>query len=115
MSKSARGARVGRVLKTAGPAFAALAALSSVQQAVACEGPLADRIKHMTVEGRILNQLGYDLIFADVWEEYVIIPAGRSWAQFWSDVFRLGGDSAHVRRVKDAARPNHEQPRAPFH
>ncbi|MHB0961167.1 MAG: Clp protease/crotonase-like domain-containing protein [Pirellulaceae bacterium] len=102
LSKSAQAAQLANVARIAGPFFTALAVLGSTQQAVACEGPLAERIEHLPVATRILHQLGYDLVFGDVMETYVLRPAATSWAEWWYNLFGLGGMSAKERQIHDA-------------
>jgi hypothetical protein len=104
LSKSARYAKYMRFVKMAGPALAALGAMSSTQQAVACEGPLAERNGDLPVHTRIVLQLGYDSVFGDVVEEYILYPAASKWSDFWANLFGLGGESKKSRQIHDELR-----------
>jgi hypothetical protein len=77
LSLAARAGMVGRIAGKAGPALAILAALASTQQAVAGEGPLAERIKREPMAVKIINQIGYDTMFGEQVEKYLFPAVNR--------------------------------------
>jgi RHS repeat-associated protein len=97
-SAASKATRLGRVLKIAGPALVAFSVLQSANTAVACEGPLADRIEDQPLAYKILSQVGYDAVFGeDV--EAIMFPAVRSWADFLAGFFGITGNRLNNNRA----------------
>ena len=97
--QDASGTRIGSRFVSAtqpGPALGVLGVLSSTQQAIACEGPLAERIRERPVSERILHQIAYDAVFGEQVES-----SAFGLADYLEDIFGLGGPSKKDQQIQN--------------